>query len=63
MIKDEKELTLIVQSMLDNHPEEVKKYKAGKTKILKFFKGQIVKITNQTAHMATVDKILDKLLK
>jgi aspartyl-tRNA(Asn)/glutamyl-tRNA(Gln) amidotransferase subunit B len=42
-ISDESELERIVAKVLDGHPEEVSSYLEGKTKLLKYFVGQVMK--------------------
>ncbi|XP_014221755.1 glutamyl-tRNA(Gln) amidotransferase subunit B, mitochondrial [Trichogramma pretiosum] len=62
-ISDEEELKKICQTLLDENPHLVEQYKNGKKKLYKYFLGQIVKKTNDTANMKKVDQIMKKLLQ
>ncbi|MGC9374438.1 MAG: hypothetical protein ACP5DQ_05280 [Bacteroidales bacterium] len=42
---NETELLTVIKKIIDEFPEEVKKYKNGKSKIVGFFMGQIMKRT------------------
>jgi len=47
---------------LQAHPEEVERYKQGKTKVLGYFIGQVMKATQGKANPQLVNQILkDKL--
>ena len=61
-ITDETALAAIVEDILQAHPEEVERYKQGKTKVLGYFIGQVMKATQGKANPQLVNQILkDKL--
>ncbi len=62
-LSDESELEAIVEKVLEDNPKEVEKYLAGKTKIVGFFVGQIMKATKGKANPQVVNKILIKKLQ
>ncbi|XP_043287532.1 glutamyl-tRNA(Gln) amidotransferase subunit B, mitochondrial [Venturia canescens] len=62
-INDDKKLTELCQDVIDRNEKIVKLYKAGKTKVLKAFLGEIARITNERANMGRVKEILEELLK
>ena len=62
-LSDESELEAIVDKVLEENPKEVDKYLAGKTKIVGFFVGQIMKATRGKANPQVVNKILIKKLQ
>ncbi len=62
-LSDESELEAIVDKVLEENPKEVDKYLAGKTKIVGFFVGQIMKATKGKANPQVVNKILIKKLQ
>ena len=62
-LSDESELEAIVDKVLEENPKEVDKYLAGKTKIVGFFVGQIMKATRGKANPQVVNKILIKTLQ
>jgi len=52
----------VVQRVVDGHPDEVQAYRGGKTKLLGYFVGQVMKETRGKANPKIVNKILkDKL--
>ncbi|SNZ10512.1 aspartyl/glutamyl-tRNA(Asn/Gln) amidotransferase subunit B [Persephonella hydrogeniphila] len=61
-VSDEGEIRKIVEEILVQHPAEVEKYKAGNTKLMGFFVGQVMKATKGKANPKVVNKILSQLL-
>ncbi|WP_457636045.1 Asp-tRNA(Asn)/Glu-tRNA(Gln) amidotransferase subunit GatB [Persephonella sp.] len=61
-VSDEGEIRRIVEEVLSNHPEEVKRYREGNTKLIGFFVGQVMKATRGKANPKLVNKILSELL-
>jgi aspartyl-tRNA(Asn)/glutamyl-tRNA(Gln) amidotransferase subunit B len=51
-----------VQKVLDAHPGEVDKYREGKTSLLGFFVGQVMKATRGAANPKMVNEVLRKRL-
>ena len=62
-ISDEKELGKFVQEVLNANPKQVSAYKQGKTKLLGFFVGQVMKMTKGQAHPEKLSKILKDALE
>lgn len=61
-IVDEKELEKVCLNVIQENEKIVKKYKAGKKKVLKALLGQIVQKTNKCANMGAVVEIMERLL-
>ena len=61
-ITDEGALEDSVRGVLSAHPNEVAEYKAGKTKLLGFFMGQVMKATQGKANPESVQEILKQML-
>ncbi|MFC1693658.1 Asp-tRNA(Asn)/Glu-tRNA(Gln) amidotransferase subunit GatB [Candidatus Latescibacterota bacterium] len=61
-ISDTAELEKITREVVDAHPEESAKYRSGKTQILGFFVGQVMKKTRGKANPKEVNKIIRELL-
>jgi len=61
-VSDEGEIRKIVEDILSKHPAEVEKFKAGNTKLLGFFVGQVMKATKGKANPKLVNKILNDIL-
>lgn len=57
-VDDAAELTAAVQQVLAAHPAQAEQYRAGKTNILQFLIGRVMKETNGKANPATVHKLL-----
>ncbi len=51
-----------VSDVISSHPDEVKAYRNGKTKLLGFFVGQIMKATRGKANPKLVNALLKKML-
>jgi aspartyl-tRNA(Asn)/glutamyl-tRNA(Gln) amidotransferase subunit B len=62
-ITDTDALEDVVLKILSSYPTEVEAYKNGKTKLLGFFVGQIMKATRGQANPKLVNEILKKKLK
>jgi len=62
MISDDSSLLPIIQELIQNHPEEVKAYKNGKTKLMGFFVGQLMKITKGKADPKLSNKLISQEL-
>ena len=62
MISDSSSLEIIVDELITNHPEEVKAYKNGKTKLLGFFVGQLMKQTKGKADPKLANRIISSKL-
>ncbi|MDQ7833724.1 MAG: Asp-tRNA(Asn)/Glu-tRNA(Gln) amidotransferase subunit GatB [Desulfovibrionaceae bacterium] len=61
-ISDSLALESAVDRVLADNPDEVAAYKAGKTKLMGFFVGQIMKATKGQANPALVNELLGKKL-
>jgi aspartyl-tRNA(Asn)/glutamyl-tRNA(Gln) amidotransferase subunit B len=62
-ITDESAIKELVQKVVDSHPNEVEAYKNGKTNLLGFFVGQVMKETKGRANPKTVNQFLNEFLK
>ena len=62
-VSDSSELANIVQKVLDDHPNEVEKYRSGKTKVLGFLVGQVMGETRGKANPKKVNELLTEMLK
>ena len=62
-ITDVDAIRKMVEEVVNNNPNQVEQYKSGKTNILGFFVGQIMKATKGRANPKTVNEILLELLK
>jgi aspartyl-tRNA(Asn)/glutamyl-tRNA(Gln) amidotransferase subunit B len=61
-VSDESTLSAVVKQVVEAHPKEVEKCKAGKTKILGFLVGQVMKETKGQANPKKVNDLLRKAL-
>ncbi len=61
-VSDARVLEAAVQQVLRQSPEEVQAYRAGKTKLLGYFVGQVMKATKGKANPGLVNEILKKQL-
>ena len=61
-ISDTGELEKIVDELIANNPKQVETYRGGKTGILGFFVGQVMKATRGQANPKAVNEILTKKL-
>lgn len=62
-ISDTSEIEGIIKQILDDHPEEVERYKSGEQKLLGFFVGQVMKATKGKANPKVANKTLKRLLE
>ncbi len=62
-LSDSSELETVVKAVLAANPAEVEGYRAGKTKLISFFVGQIMRETKGKANPALVNELLEKNLK
>ena len=62
-VSDTTELTDVIRKILDDNPGEVAKFLAGKTKVMGFFVGQVMKATKGKGNPAVVNRILAEELK
>ena len=62
-ISDAGELEAIIDAIIAAHPEEVEKYRGGKTKLQGFFVGQVMKQTGGRADPKLTNKLLIPKLK
>jgi aspartyl-tRNA(Asn)/glutamyl-tRNA(Gln) amidotransferase subunit B len=62
-VTDRSEIENIVVKIVSDNPKEAEAYKNGKTKILGFFVGQIMRETRGKANPQIVNEILKEKLK
>ncbi|MBI4964932.1 MAG: Asp-tRNA(Asn)/Glu-tRNA(Gln) amidotransferase subunit GatB [Desulfomonile tiedjei] len=62
-VSDTAQLSSLVRQVLDDNPGEVAKYLKGKTAMVGFFVGQVMKATKGKANPAVVNQILAEELK
>ncbi len=62
-VSDESELGKIIDAVMENNPKEVGGYRAGKTKLLGFFVGQVMRRTGGKANPGKVNALLKEKLK
>jgi len=61
-ITDQKDLALVVENVLKENGENVKRCHAGKEKLFGFFVGEVMKKTQGKANPKLVNQILKKKL-
>ncbi len=61
-ITNPEEIRGIIEEIIKNNPKEVEKYKAGNTKLIGFFVGQVMKATKGKANPQLVNKLLQEIL-
>ena len=61
-ITDEKELGKIAENLLASNPQQVKQYRDGKTKVIGFFVGQMMKQTQGKGDPSLINKLLKEKL-
>ena len=61
-ISDEGAIKELVQKVVDVHPNEVEAYKNGKTNLLGFFVGQVMKETKGRANPKTVNQLIKEII-
>jgi aspartyl-tRNA(Asn)/glutamyl-tRNA(Gln) amidotransferase subunit B len=59
---DRDEITVVVEAVLAENPGEVEKYKSGKTKVIGFLVGQVMKKTGGKANPQSVNTLLAEKL-
>jgi aspartyl-tRNA(Asn)/glutamyl-tRNA(Gln) amidotransferase subunit B len=62
-IMDEKALKLRIDEIIKNNPKEVEAYKKGKTQLLAFFIGQVMKQTSGKANPGLTEKLIKEALE
>ncbi len=62
-ISDEGAIKAIVEKVINAHPNEVQAYKNGKTNLLGFFVGQVMKETKGRANPKTVNELVKQCLE
>ena len=61
-ISDEGAIKEIVEKVVNSHPAEIESYRNGKTNLLGFFVGQVMKETKGRANPKTVNELVRKML-
>jgi len=61
-VSDENELLPLIQSIIEKHPKEKESYQKGKTKLMGFFVGQVMKATAGKANPKKVNALLKENL-
>jgi aspartyl-tRNA(Asn)/glutamyl-tRNA(Gln) amidotransferase subunit B len=61
-ISDTGAIETVIQNVLAGNPKEVEAYRGGKTKLMGFFVGEVMKATRGQANPKTVNELLRKLL-
>ncbi|MEZ0328334.1 MAG: Asp-tRNA(Asn)/Glu-tRNA(Gln) amidotransferase subunit GatB [Dissulfuribacterales bacterium] len=61
-VTDESILRAVIQRIIQVNPSEVEKYRAGKTNVLAFFVGQVMKETKGKANPKAVNELLKEML-
>ena len=62
-ISDEGAIKEIVERIVNSHPAEIEAYRNGKTNLLGFFVGQVMKETKGRANPKTVNELIRKILE
>jgi len=62
-VSDEDDLMEMVVDIVKNNPSEVEKYRQGKTQLLGFFVGQLMKATRGKANPKIANKIIKEILE
>lgn len=62
-VSDSSEIEGIVEKVLEDNPKEVEAFKGGKTKLMGFFVGQIMRATKGKANPKVVNQLLNEKLK
>jgi len=62
-ISDKNSLGKIIDEVIKNYPEQVSAYKAGKTPLLQFLKGMVMKATEGSADPQVAEELLKEKLK
>lgn len=62
-VSDEAEIRAMVEKAVADNPKQVEQYRAGRTALLGFFVGQVMKASNGRANPAIVNKVLKAALE
>ena len=62
-ISDEGAIKEVVEKVVNSHPAEIESYRNGKTNLLGFFVGQVMKETKGRANPKTVNELVRKILE
>jgi len=62
-ISDASALEAAAQEIIDAHPKEVADFRAGKTKVMGFFVGQLMRKTKGQANPQLANEIFQRLLE
>ena len=62
-ISDEGAIKAVVEKVVNSHPKEIEAYKNGKTNLLGFFVGQVMKETKGRANPKTVNELVRQILE
>ncbi len=62
-ISDPAQIIPIIEDVIAKNPDNVKKFKAGNTKLLGFFVGQVLKATGGKANPQVVNMLVNEMLK
>ena len=62
-VSDSGELDTIVDKIIEENPSQVEQYRAGKTKLMGFFVGQVMKQTQGKANPKQVNELVSNKLK
>jgi Asp-tRNA(Asn)/Glu-tRNA(Gln) amidotransferase B subunit len=57
-VSDESELLPLIQRIIEKYPKEKESFQSGKTKLMGFFVGQVMKATGGKANPKTVNALL-----
>ena len=60
---DSSELTELINSILNENPNELERLKSGEKKLIGFFMGQIMKASRGSANPKEVTKIISELIE
>ena len=63
MISDSSSILPIIDELINEHPNEVQAFRNGKTKLLGFFVGQLMKRTKGKADPKLANKLLSEKMK
>ena len=61
-VTDRASIEAVINTVLSRHPDEIKAYENGKTKLMGFFVGQVMKETRGKANPKLVNEILREKL-
>jgi aspartyl-tRNA(Asn)/glutamyl-tRNA(Gln) amidotransferase subunit B len=61
-VTDEQAIVAVIDEVIAAHPDELKRYRGGKTKLFGFFVGQVMKRSQGKASPSLVNKILKERL-